>query len=176
MHSPFSLSLQIRFFISNFLTLRSHLWSSNSLNFFQMYSVYWLCLSMGNLHSHCWLQASFWVKKYTVQAASVTAQLFLHKEECKHLCACLHSMSKPYFFSRRAQGLNTSDTAPQPTFQFATRVVWRTVMDFPQQILPKALSWELQPDVQTLDTDTPRFSSSTWKAGFMQIFLNNIEL
>lgn len=66
------------------------------------------------LQSHCWLQASFWLKKHTVQAESVTAQLFHHKEVRKHLFVCFRSMSKLYFFSRRIQWLNTLDTAQAP--------------------------------------------------------------
>lgn len=170
MHSPFSLSLQIRFFISNFLTLRSHLWSSNSLNFFQMYSVYWLCLSMGNLHSHCWLQASFWVKKYTVQAASVTAQLFLHKEVCKHLCACLHRMSKPHFFSRRAQGLNTSDTAH-------VSVCYRGGMKDGHGLATIDTPWSPKLGAAARCTDSwQRYSKVQFIYTKSRIFLNNIEL
>lgn len=171
MHSPFSLSLQIRYFISNFLTLRSHLWSSNSLNFFQVYSVYWLCLSLGNLHSHCW-QVSGW-RNTQCKQHQLQLNCFSTKK-CANTFVLVYTVCQsPVSFPEELKDW-THQT--QPMFQFATRVVWRTVVDFPQEILSKALSWELQPDVQTLDTDTPRFSSSTWKAGFMQIFLNNIEL
>lgn len=171
MHSPFSLSLQIRFFISNFLTLRSHLWSSNSLNFFQMYSVYWCawawetCIVIAGSR-----QVSGW-RNTQCKQHRLQLNCFSTKKRANTFVlvytACQSSISFP-------EELKDWTHQTQPTF--ATRVVWRMVMDFPQQILPKALSWELQPDVQTLDTDTPRLSSSTPKAGFMQIFLNNIAL